>query len=159
MANHGTVFETRFALICERIEAMKAIWTNDVAEYRGTHVNLEPLWCWPKPVQKPHPPIMVGGGFPQGARRAIAYGDGWMPQGRNFDALAVLPRYRQMVAEAARDPDCLPVSVFGAPHDAELLKGYSDARIERTIFILPTAARELTLKNLDVLAAVVRRVV
>jgi probable F420-dependent oxidoreductase len=154
MANHGTVFETRFALMRERIEAMKAIWANDVAEYRGTHVNLEPLWCWPKPVQKPHPPIIVGGGFPQGAKRALAYGDGWMPiGGRNLDALAILPRYRQMVAEAGRDPDSLPMSLFGASRDRELLKRYRDARIDRTIFLLPTAAKEPTLKNLDALAA------
>ena len=115
MANHGTIFETRFALMRERIEAMKAIWGNDVAEYRGTHVNLEPLWCWPKPVQKPHPPIIVGGGFPQGAKRALAYGDGWMPiGGRNFDALAVLPRYRQMVAEAgSRDIERALAFQFG----------------------------------------------
>ena len=82
-----------------------------------------------------------------------------MPQGRNYDALAVLPRYRQMVAEAGRDPDCLPVSVFGAPHDAELLKGYRDARLSGRYSPGRGAARELTLKNLDVLAAVVRRVV
>ena len=80
MANHGTDFKTRFALMRERIEAMKAIWTNEVAEYHGEHVNFEPLWAWPKPVQKPHPPILVGGEFPHGAKRAIAYGDGWMPR-------------------------------------------------------------------------------
>src|SRR6476660_9248828 len=74
MANHGTVFKTRFALMRERIEAMKAIWANDVAEYHGEHVNFEPLWAWPKPVQKPHPPILVGGEFPHGAKRAIVSG-------------------------------------------------------------------------------------
>ena len=79
MANHGTAFKTRFALMRERIEAMKVIWANDVAEYHGEHVSFEPLWAWPKPVQKPHPPIIVGGEFPHGAKRAIAYGDGWMP--------------------------------------------------------------------------------
>ena len=73
MANHGTVFKTRFALMRERIEAMKAIWGNDVAEYHGEHVKFEPLWAWPKPVQKPNPPILVG--FPHGAKRAIAFGD------------------------------------------------------------------------------------
>ena len=94
MANHGTAFKTRFTLMRERIEAMKAIWTNDVAEYHGEHVDFDPLWAWPKPVQKPHPPIIVGGEFPHGAKRAIAYGNGWMPiGGRGLDTLDVLPRY------------------------------------------------------------------
>ena len=115
MASHGTEFKTRFALMKERIEAMKAIWTNDVAEYRGTYVNFEPMWCWPKPVQKPHPPILVGGAFPYGAKRAIEYGNGWMPiGGRDLDPLAMQPRFRQMVAEAGRNPDDVPMSVFGA---------------------------------------------
>ena len=159
MANHGTVFETRFALMRERIEAMKAIWANDVAEYRGAHVAIEPMWCRPKPVQKPHPPIIVGGAFPYGARRALAYGDGWMPiGGRGIDALDVLPRFRQMAAEAGRDPDGLPMSLFGAAHDAELLKRYRDARIDRTVLLLPTADREATLKSLDACARVMQAV-
>jgi probable F420-dependent oxidoreductase len=94
MANHGTDFKTRFSLMRERIAAMKAIWTNDVAEYQGAFVKFEPLWAWPKPVQKPHPPILVGGEFPHGAKRAIEYGNGWMPiGGRGLDALDILPRF------------------------------------------------------------------
>jgi len=123
MANHGTVFKTRFALMRERIEAMKAIWGNDVAEYHGEHVQFEPLWAWPKPLQKPHPPILVGGEFPHGAKRAIAFGDGWMPiGGRGLDALEILPRYRQMAAEAGRNPDDVPMSVFAARQDGDQLK-------------------------------------
>ena len=79
MANHGTDFGRRFKLMRERIEAMKAIWTEEQAEYHGEFVDFEPISAWPKPVQEPHPPIHVGGGFPGGARRAIRYGDGWMP--------------------------------------------------------------------------------
>ena len=90
------------------------------------------MWCWPKPVQKPHPPIIVGGAFPHGAKRAIAYGDGWMPiGGRGLDALESLPRFRQMAAEAGRDPDSMPMSLFGAAHEADLLKRYRDAGIDR----------------------------
>ena len=154
MASHGTVFATRIALMRERIEAMKAIWANDVAEYHGDYVEFEPMWCWPKPVQKPHPPIIVGGAFPHGARRALAYGDGWMPiGGRGMDALAVLPRWRQLAAEAGRDPASMPMSVFGAQQDADLLKRYRDAGIDRTIFLLPTAGADATLKALDACAA------
>src|SRR6476659_2079077 len=119
MANHGTAFKTRFTLMRERIEAMKAIWTSDVAEYHGEHVNFDPMWAWPKPVQKPHPPIIVGGEFPHGAKRAIAYGNGWMPiGGRGLDALDILPRFRQLAAEAGRNPDDVPMSVFAAPQQA-----------------------------------------
>ncbi|MBM3491939.1 MAG: LLM class F420-dependent oxidoreductase [Alphaproteobacteria bacterium] len=157
MENHGTAFATRFALMRERIEAMKEIWTKDVAEYRGKFVNLAPLWCWPKPVQKPFPPILVGGTFPHGARRAIAYGDGWMPvDGRDLDLLAAQPRFRQMVAEAGRDPDSLPMSVFGSPHELDRLKRYRDVGMARTVLLLPTAGREPTLKALDACLALLR---
>ena len=79
MENHGTEFKTRAKLVRERVEAMKAIWTEDKPEYSGEFVNFEPLMAWPKPVQKPHPPVIVGGAFPHGARRAVRYGEGWIP--------------------------------------------------------------------------------
>lgn len=154
MASHGTEFKTRFALMKERIEAMQAIWANDVAEYHGQYVKFEPMWCWPKPVQK-YPPILVGGAFPHGARRAIEYGNGWMPiGGRDLDPLAVQPRYRQMVAEAGKNPDDYPMSVFGVAPKADLLKQYRDAGMDRSTFILPTLARDEALKRLDECAAV-----
>ena len=77
--NHGTNFESRHKLVRERIEAMKVIWTKSKAEYHGEMVTFDPMMAWPKPAQKPHPPILVGGAFPYGARRAVRYGDGWMP--------------------------------------------------------------------------------
>jgi probable F420-dependent oxidoreductase len=159
MANHGTVFKTRFALMRERIEAMKAIWANEAAEYHGEHVNFESLWAWPKPVQRPHPPIVVGGEFPHGAKRAIAYGDGWMPiGGRGLDALDILPRFRQMAAEAGRNPDDVPMSVFAARQDAEVLRRYRDAGVDRAVFMLSTKGRDETLKDLDDAAAAARGV-
>ena len=160
MANHGTVFKTRFALMRERIEAMKAIWTNDVAEYHGEHVNIEALWAWPKPIQKPHPPILIGGEFPHGAKRAIAYGDGWMPiGGRGLDALDILPRFRQMAAEAGRNPDEVPMSVYSTPQDLERLKRYRDAGVDRAVFMLPTGTRDAILKSLDTAVAFVKQLV
>ncbi|HZD26323.1 MAG TPA: LLM class F420-dependent oxidoreductase, partial [Alphaproteobacteria bacterium] len=125
MADHGTEFSQRFKVMRERIEAMKRIWTESKPEYHGEFVDFEPMMTWPKPVQKPHPPVIVGGGFPHGARRAIAYGDGWMPiAGRGWDVLETLPRFRQMAAEAGREPDKLPVGIFIAPQEAEVLKRY-----------------------------------
>ena len=79
MEDHGTDYTTRFKLMRERIEAMKAIWTQSKPEYHGEFVDFPPMMTWPKPVQKPHPPIIVGGAFPHAARRAIRYGDGWVP--------------------------------------------------------------------------------
>ena len=157
MANHGTDFKTRFSLMRERITAMKAIWTNDVAEYHGASVNFEPLWAWPKPVQKPHPPILVGGEFPHGAKRAIEYGNGWMPiGGRGLDALDILPRFRQMAAEAGRNPDEVPMSIFAARQDMEVLKRYRDAGVDRAVIMVGSKGRDATLKDLDAAAAVAR---
>ena len=157
MGNHGTAFETRFALMRERIEAIKAIWTQDVTEYRGTFVDIEPMWCNPKPVQKPHPPILVGGAFPYGARRALQYGDGWMPiGGRDQDPIALLPRFRQMCAEAGRDPASVPMSVFGPKHDLDTLKRLRDAGMERTVLAIPTAGRDAALASLDACATLMR---
>ena len=79
MQNHGTDPRGRFGLMRERIEAMKAIWTEDEASYHGRHVDFEPIWCWPKPVQEPHPPVLVGGNGERVLERVVAFGDEWMP--------------------------------------------------------------------------------
>src|ERR1700756_1625819 len=99
MEDHGTVFATRAKLVRERVEAMKAIWTRSKAEYHGEFVNFDPMIAGPKPVQKPHPPVIVGGAFPHGARRAVRYGDGWIPTARG-DIAEVLPKFRDMAKEA-----------------------------------------------------------
>ena len=120
MANHGTVFETRFALMRERIEAMKAIWANDVAEYRGAHVAIEPMWCRPKPVQKPHPPIWIGGESKAAIRRTIQFADVWYPgnnsQTRPLDTPQRLgesiAHVKQACKTAGRDPASLGVGLL-----------------------------------------------
>src|SRR3984957_3418350 len=100
MENHGTVYATRFKRVRESIEAMKAIWTKPEAEYHGETVKFDAIFAWPKPVQKPWPPIIVGGGFPQGARRAIRYGDGWLPIVSANGLENTLPQYCAMLREA-----------------------------------------------------------
>jgi probable F420-dependent oxidoreductase len=157
MADHGTVFETRFRLMRERILAMKEIWTKSKPKFSGEFVRFDEMMQWPKPVQKPHPPIIVGGAFPHGARRALEYGDGWMPVGgRQLDPLEVLPRFRQMAAEAGRDPASLSYGVFAAPSDEAGLKKYRDAGVDRAIVQLPTKSREETLPLLDAAAKAMR---
>jgi alkanesulfonate monooxygenase SsuD/methylene tetrahydromethanopterin reductase-like flavin-dependent oxidoreductase (luciferase family) len=140
---------------------MRAIWTKSKPEYMGEFVKFPPMMTWPKPVQKPHPPVLVGGAFPYGARRAIAYGDGWLPHARRpayGDVLTKLPEFRAMVVEAGRDPATLPITVFGVAEDADLIKRYRDAGAARLIFSLPSAKSDEVLPVLDRCAALMRPV-
>jgi probable F420-dependent oxidoreductase len=160
MANHGTRFETRFKLLRERIEAMKAIWTEKKAAYHGELVAFEPIFAWPKPVQKPHPPIHVGGAFPGGLRRALRYGDGWIPiAGRGDDdvlkQLKVLP---EEARKLGRSLDRFEVSIYGAPADAEKLAAFRDAGVARVLFFLPPVARDDARRMLDSYAETVKKI-
>jgi probable F420-dependent oxidoreductase len=162
MADHGTAFNTRFKLMRERIEAMKAIWTQPKAEYHGEMVDFPEMMARPKPAQKPHPPILVGGGFPHGARRAIRYGDGWAPfSGRtphgHGDIDELVPRFRQMAVEAGRDPATLSVTLFGAPLQAALLARYRELGLARVVVALPSAGRDQILPLLDLWVSLIRR--
>ena len=153
MADHGTRFDTRFKLMRERVLAMKEIWTKSKPKFAGEFVAFDEMMQWPKPVQKPHPPVIVGGAFPHGAKRALSYGDGWMPVGgRQLDPLEVLPRFRQLTAGAGRDPAQVSFGVFGAPPDGEKLKRFRDARVDRSVFMLPSEPRDKILPQLDQLA-------
>jgi probable F420-dependent oxidoreductase len=160
MADHGTEFRTRFKLLRERIEAMKEIWTKEKAEYHGDMVDFPEMMAWPKPVQKPHPPILVGGAFPHAARRAVRYGDGWAPitgRGPEGDIEQTLPRFRQMLSEAGRDPQSVPVTLFGATEDAERLVRYRDLGIARVVVMLPSVETDQMLPMLDRWAALIER--
>ena len=159
MENHATVFKTRFKLMRERIEAIKEIWTKSKAEYHGEMVNFDPIFAWPKPVQKPWPPIIVGGSFPKAAERAIKYGDGWMPiPGPGGDLVDLVQKFRQMAKEAGRDPSSLPVTVFAAPDNADALKRFRDAGMVRAVVVLPAAKSDTVLPLLDRWAGLMRDV-
>jgi probable F420-dependent oxidoreductase len=150
MAHHGTAFESRFKLMRERVEAMKEIWTKSKPKFSGEFVKFDEIMQWPKPVQKPHPPIVVGGAFPHAARRAIAYGDGWIPiGGRGPDPVEVLPEFHRMAKEAGRDPKSLSFDLFGGPRDADSLKRYRDAGVTRVVLIVPPKGRDEVLPMLD----------
>ena len=146
MENHGTVFTTRHKLVRERIEAMKALWTKSKAEYHGEMVTFDPVMAWPKPVQKPHPPILVGGAFPWGARRAIRYGNAWMPL-RRREVREVLPQFRDMCRDVGLAP--LPVSIWEAREDLDSLKRDRDAGVDRVIVSLDSAKADVILPLLD----------
>ncbi len=159
MADHGTDFKTRFKRMREQVEAMRAIWTADEPEYHGDIVAFPPMKTWPKPVQKPHPPVVVGGAFPHAARRAIRYGDGWVPNASRpqyADVTEFLPQFREMAVAAGRDPASLPVSIFGAPADLDRLRRYRDLGIARTIVALPSASSDEILPVLDRWAELIR---
>lgn len=152
MANHGTVYKTRLSLMRERVEAMKEIWTKSKASYSGKFVQFPEMMSWPKPIQKPHPPIIMGGAFPFGAKRAIEYGDGWFPHAVRpayGHVVDMFPRFRQMMAEAGREPDSIPITVYGVAKDIDLLKRYRDAGTARVMFELPSARPEEILPMLD----------
>ncbi|MGH8649141.1 MAG: LLM class F420-dependent oxidoreductase [Burkholderiales bacterium] len=160
MADHGTDFKSRFRVMRERVEAMKAIWTKSKPEYHGEFVEFPPMMTWPKPLQKPHPPVIVGGAFPHGARRAIAYGDGWMPHARRpayGDVLGKLPEFRALAAAAGRDPATLPITVFGVAEDLDLIQRYRDAGVARVVFSLAPAKADEVLPVLDRCATLMRR--
>ena len=160
MADHGTEFKARFKIMQERVEAMKAIWTRSKPEYTGEFVKFPPMMSWPKPVQKPHPPVIVGGAFPYGARRAISYGDGWVPHARRpayGDVLGMLPEFRRMAVEAGRDPATLPITVFGVAEDGDLIKRYQDAGVARVLFNLTPAKAAEVLPVLDRCARLMRQ--
>ncbi len=95
---HGTVFATRMKKMREQIEAMKAIWTQSTAQYDGAIVKVPSMMTWPKPTQKPHPAVLLGGAFPWAVRRASRYGDGWYPNASSGDPEDYMPRFRQMTA-------------------------------------------------------------
>ena len=161
MENHGTVFASRAKLVRERVEAMKEIWTKSKAEYHGEFVNFDPMMTWPKPVQKPHPEVIVGGAFPHAARRAVRYGDGWIPlagrMGEDSDVFTIVPKFRQMLKEAGRDPTTYPISLFSSPEDIEVLKRYRDLGITCVAVSVPSAKADVVLPILDRWAALMRQ--
>ncbi len=152
MADHGTPFKSRFEVMRERVEAMKVIWTKSKPEYSGQFVQFPPMMTWPKPLQKPHPPVIVGGAYPYGARRAIAYGDGWVPHARRpayGDVLGLLPEFRTMATAAGRDPHTISITIFGVAEDLDLIKRYRDAGVARLVFNVAPAKADEVLPVLD----------
>jgi probable F420-dependent oxidoreductase len=161
MADHGTAFETRFKRMRECVAGMKEIWTKPEAEYHGELIDFPPMKAWPKPVQTPHPPVIVGGAFPYAARRALAYGDGWIPHASRpqyGDVTEFLPRFRQMAAEAGRDLAAVPVTVWGVPEDPDRLRRCRDLGVARVVVSLPSAPADEVVPLLDRWAELMQRV-
>lgn len=159
MEDHGTVYATRFKRMREQIEAMRAIWTENKPEYHGEIVDFPPMMTWPKPAQKPYPPVIIGGAFPHAARRAVRYGNGWVPiAGRGGSLEDWLPAFREMLSEAGRSLEDVPVTMFGAPQDVDQLKRWRDMGVTRVVAGCPPEPADKTLPLLDKWAGIVRQV-
>jgi probable F420-dependent oxidoreductase len=157
MEHHGTVFKTRFKRLREQVLAMKEIWTKDVAEFHGELVNFDPIWCWPKPAQKPHPPVLLGGESGHTLQRVVDFCDGWFPRGRSEQAiLPGLADLKARAGRAGRDMKTISVSVFGAKPDDKTLDTYRSAGITRALFRLPPEGRDKILPLLDQYAKLIR---
>jgi len=155
--NHGTVFKTRMQKMREQIEAMKAIWTEPKPEYHGELVEFDTMMTWPKPVQKPHPPVILGGAFPWAARRAVRYGNGWYPNASSGNPEEYLPAFCKMAQKAGRDPASLPVTIGGAPEDPDKLKRFRDLGAARVNVSLMSETRDDILPVLDKWAGYIRQ--
>ncbi|OQO94024.1 LLM class F420-dependent oxidoreductase [Saccharomonospora piscinae] len=153
MRNHGTDPRTRGALLDEQLQALRALWTEEQAEFHGRLVDFDPVYAWPKPVSSPHPPIYVGGESPAALARLAAYGDAWLPRGDTEPAEigAVL---RSLAEQGRAD---VPVTIFGAGRAEDRLAGWAEAGVERVAFDLPTLPESETLTVLDELAALAAR--
>lgn len=141
MEQHGTPFDRRWKVMREKVAAMKALWTEEVAEYHGEFVNIEPTYSYPKPIQKPHPPIILGSATAQGRQRVVDYCDGWLPINVLLgDMEAAIADLRRRAEAAGRDPASIEVSVFGqVGADEDMLRRYRDAGIDRAVIGVPTS--------------------
>jgi probable F420-dependent oxidoreductase len=151
MADHGTEFGTRWKLMRERVEAMKAIWSDEAAEYHGEMVEFGPMWSWPKPVQKPHPPILLGGSGPKILERVVRYADGWMPN--RGDAVERIPELQEMAVAAGRGH--IPVSCYPRP-GADEVERLAAAGVERCIYYVPSDGRDAALAKLEEIGRMIR---
>ena len=156
MAHHGVDPARRRAVGREHVLAMKALWTEDEASFDGEHVHLAPSWSWPKPVQRPHPPILLGGaGGPVTFRHVVEYCDGFMPIGGRGVVRDRITELRQVAQEAGRDPDSLLLKVFGVRPKPDTLQDYADAGVGEVIVGLPSAEADVVLPLLDRCAGLV----
>ncbi len=149
MENHGTDPARRWRRMRETIEAMRAIWGNDAAEYHGELVDFDPIWQWPKPIQEAGPPVIIGGDGPTTLKRVARYGDGWMPiDGRNREDFApAIAELNDLAAEAGRGP--MTVSLFGAGSNPARLEKHAKAGVDRIVFLVPPAPADVVLPKLE----------
>jgi probable F420-dependent oxidoreductase len=156
MAQHGLEYSRRRAVLREKVLLMRAIWTEDEAAFGGELMTLEPSWAWPKPAQKPHPPIIMGAAAgPKTIADMVEFCDGWMPLATRMDIVGEVARVRQAVAEAGRDPASFEITAYGASVDS--LDTLVKAGVDRAVFNLRPLPPDQTIPHLDRLAGLIPR--
>lgn len=156
--HHGVAFGDRRAFTHEAVEAMKRLWTEDEASYQGEHVAFGPSYAWPKPVQQPHPPILLGAALgPKAMTALVEHCDGWLPIGGR-GLKEQIPQVRDALVAAGRDPDVFTFHVYGSKPDADQLRFFAEIGVHRTSFWLPPAGRDQVIPVLDRLASLLEAV-
>ena len=159
MENHGTAFGNRFAVMSERARAMKALWQEEEPAFHGRFVHFDKVWSYPKPVQTPHPPILIGGDSIHTLRRVVAFGNGWLPRARGgFDPAEAVAQLAAAAEQGERDAAELTITVFGAPPRPAVLEAYREAGIHRALLALPSADADAVTSRLDEYAALLATV-
>ncbi len=153
MENHGTPFAHRFRVLREKVEALKALWTEEEAEYHGKYVDFDPVWSYPKPLQDPHPPILAGFFTELGRQRVVRYCDGWMPLDAMVEDIpASFAELKRRMEEAGRDPESLDLSIWTTPGidpDVEKLDQLQAAGVQRVVLFAPVAGADVVMPFLD----------
>jgi probable F420-dependent oxidoreductase len=158
MADHGTNPKVRMRVLAESVKAMKELWTQEEAEFHGDYVDFERSWAWPKPVQSPHPPVLVGGMGPGVEDRILDFGDEWMPQRVGPDNLDEFAQRAEALQQRAADAGRgrIPMSLFGAETSPEARDGYERVGMDRVIYGVSSADADTVRKELDDLAPPIR---
>jgi len=159
MENHGTNFKKRWRVLRERVLAMKEIWTKEEAEFHGEFVNFDKVWSHPKPAQKPHPPVLMGGYGPTTFERVIQFCDGWLPIGFQTGVTELLQRITDLRHQAegtGRDPKTISISVFGPDPQPATIDELAKAGVERVVLMLPAAQRDTVLPLIDKYTSLMR---
>ena len=159
MANHGTRFEDRWKILRERVAAVKEIWTHGEASYHGNFVNFERIWCWPKPLQRPHPPVLLGAVSGAGLQRVVDYCDGWLlvdPRGGALQKAQA--ELKERCDKAGRDPASIPITVFLAMEmTSEILDEYQAAGVTRVVQFLPPDTHDEAMVVMDASARFIEK--
>jgi probable F420-dependent oxidoreductase len=158
MENHGVQTNRRRAIVREKMLACKELWTKDEATFSGKYVNFDESWAWPKPVQQPHPPILIGAAPNETTfRHVVEYADGWMPIEGRYPIGEKIGELRKTAEEAGRDPDSLTIGVFSIKADPDHIEKQAEAGVSLGALGLPPAPRDKVLGILDKYAPLVER--
>ena len=154
MANHGTDPATRFALLAERVDVLKTIWSSDEASYAGRFHSFDPIWSWPKPVQTPHPPVLLGGNGPRVLQRVVDFADEWMPNPMPVERFADrVAELQSLAASSGRSP--IPVSLFGCRPDRDTVARFEEAGASRVTFWVPSEGPDVVLPLVERYASLI----